>query len=97
MVTASNISKHNNYIAVDIQWMVIVHWCVFVCGSSGFKNIALRSRSLLFQSKLQITFFFVSFTVNMFDAFSSQKPLTNMDENEKATYKSYGRVISASE
>lgn len=68
---------------ISSGWLLCVG--VFVCGSSGFKNTAWRSRSSdMFQSKLQITFFFLSFTVNMFDAFTSQKPLMTMDENRKA-------------
>lgn len=66
---------------ISSGWLLCVG--VFVCGSSGFKNTAWRSRtSDMFQSKLQITFFFLSFTVSMFDAFTSQKPLMNMDENK---------------
>lgn len=68
---------------ISSGWLLCVG--VFVCGSSGFRNAAWRSRtSDMFQSKLQITFSFLSFTVNMFDARTSQKPLMNMDENKNS-------------
>lgn len=62
--------------------------CMRVCICWLFKNTAWRSRtSVASQGKLQITFFFLSFTVNVFDAFSSRNLLSTWTRKVKKNRK----------